>query len=168
MHNIFSKMAKGVDSADVKSLERSHSNSKRWSTIHPFNYTLSIILLGYTNIHVNNHSNVNITSCILKNCILKQCYSLQVSAAVHEVIIALSFGFFYPVLLVIFGIFGVLMVPLTATSGRRYPHIFNLLMWLSFFIGNGNYCESYSYINTKQIIHVQETYFYFCYSNAVG
>lgn len=61
------------------------------------------------------------------------------SAVAHEVILALSYGFFYPVLLVMFGIFGVLLIPLTATSGRRYPYIFNLLMWLLFFIGNGNY-----------------------------
>lgn len=60
-----------------------------------------------------------------------------VSSIAHEVILALSFGFFYPVLLTEFGLCGLLMVPLTATSGRRYPKTLNLLMWLSFFIGNG-------------------------------
>ncbi|XP_047020979.1 sterol O-acyltransferase 2 [Helicoverpa zea] len=60
-----------------------------------------------------------------------------VSSIAHEVILALSFGFFYPVLLVEFGVLGVIMVPLTATSGKRFPNAFNLIMWLSFFIGNG-------------------------------
>ncbi|XP_050344800.1 sterol O-acyltransferase 2-like isoform X2 [Nymphalis io] len=59
------------------------------------------------------------------------------SAAAHEVILALSFGFFYPVLMIEFGVFGLLMLPLTATSGVRFPKALNLLMWLSFFIGNG-------------------------------
>nr|XP_034840052.1 sterol O-acyltransferase 2 isoform X1 [Maniola hyperantus] len=60
-----------------------------------------------------------------------------VSSAAHEVILALSFGFFYPVLMVQFGVFGLLMLPVTANSGRRFPNTSNLLMWLSFFIGNG-------------------------------
>nr|AIN34701.1 fatty alcohol acetyltransferase [Agrotis segetum] len=60
-----------------------------------------------------------------------------VSSIAHEVILALSFGFFYPVLLVEFGILGVIMVPLTATAGRRFPNVFNVIMWLGFFIGNG-------------------------------
>ncbi|XP_049867069.1 sterol O-acyltransferase 1 [Pectinophora gossypiella] len=60
-----------------------------------------------------------------------------VSAAAHEMILSLSFGYFYPVLLMEFGVVGMLMVPLTATIGRRFPSCFNLLMWLSFFIGNG-------------------------------
>ncbi|CAH0406560.1 unnamed protein product [Chilo suppressalis] len=60
-----------------------------------------------------------------------------VSSIAHEVVLALSFGFFYPVLLLEFGVCGLLMVPLTATTGRRYPNVLNLLMWLSFFFGNG-------------------------------
>ncbi|XP_073944164.1 sterol O-acyltransferase 2 isoform X2 [Choristoneura fumiferana] len=60
-----------------------------------------------------------------------------VSAAAHEVILALSFGFFYPVLMLQFGVLGLLLVPVTAASGRRYPSFMNLLMWLSFFFGNG-------------------------------
>ncbi|OWR43511.1 sterol o-acyltransferase [Danaus plexippus plexippus] len=59
-----------------------------------------------------------------------------VSSIAHEVILILSFGFFYPVLVVEFGVFGVLMLPLTA-SGRRFPRLYNLLMWLVLFIGNG-------------------------------
>ncbi|XP_026495361.2 sterol O-acyltransferase 2 [Vanessa tameamea] len=59
------------------------------------------------------------------------------SAVVHEVILALSFGFFYPVMMIEFGVFGLLMLPLTATTGLRFPSALNLLMWLSFFIGNG-------------------------------
>lgn len=66
-------------------------------------------------------------------------FGLQVSAIAHEVILALSFGFFYPVLLVEFGLIGVVMVPLTAKSGQLFPNAFNLIMWLAFFIGNGNY-----------------------------
>ncbi|XP_075969447.1 sterol O-acyltransferase 2-like isoform X2 [Anticarsia gemmatalis] len=60
-----------------------------------------------------------------------------VSSVAHEVILALSFGFFYPVLLIQFGVLGLIMVPLTSNSGRRYPNAFNLIMWLSFFFGNG-------------------------------
>ncbi|XP_063821616.1 sterol O-acyltransferase 2 [Ostrinia nubilalis] len=60
-----------------------------------------------------------------------------VSSVAHELILALSFGFFYPVLLVQFGVCGLLMLPLTAISGRRFPNALNLIMWLSFFFGNG-------------------------------
>lgn len=60
-----------------------------------------------------------------------------ISSIAHEVILALSFGFFYPVLLMQFGVFGLLMLPLTSSSGRRFPNAFNLIMWLTFFIGNG-------------------------------
>ncbi|KAJ8725563.1 hypothetical protein PYW08_003746 [Mythimna loreyi] len=60
-----------------------------------------------------------------------------VSSIAHELVLALSFGFFYPVLLVEFGVLGVIMVPITATAGRRFPNAFNLIMWLGFFIGNG-------------------------------
>ncbi|CAK1552130.1 unnamed protein product [Leptosia nina] len=60
-----------------------------------------------------------------------------VSSVAHEIILALSFGFFYPVLFLQFGVMGVLLLPLTASAGRRFPSIFNLLMWLSFFIGTG-------------------------------
>ncbi|CAH2074163.1 unnamed protein product, partial [Iphiclides podalirius] len=67
-----------------------------------------------------------------------------VSSLAHEVVLSLSFGFFYPVLLLEFGVFGVLLLPLTATSGRRFPSILNLLMWLSFFFGNGLLWSLYS------------------------
>lgn len=67
-----------------------------------------------------------------------------VSAVAHEIILALSFGFFYPVLLMEFGVFGLLMLPLTASSGRRFPNAFNLIMWLSFFFGNGLLWSLYS------------------------
>ncbi|XP_014358507.2 sterol O-acyltransferase 2 [Papilio machaon] len=60
-----------------------------------------------------------------------------VSAVAHEVILSLSFGFFYPVLMMEFGGLGLLMLPLTASTGRRFPSFLNLMMWLSFFIGNG-------------------------------
>ncbi|XP_059054256.1 sterol O-acyltransferase 1 isoform X1 [Achroia grisella] len=59
------------------------------------------------------------------------------SSVAHEVVLALSFGFFYPVLLIEFGVFGVLLLPLTDAIGRRFPHTLNLLMWVSFFFGNG-------------------------------
>ncbi|XP_072944157.1 sterol O-acyltransferase 2 isoform X1 [Epargyreus clarus] len=60
-----------------------------------------------------------------------------ISAVAHEVILSLSFGFFYPVLLTEFGVLGLLLLPLTATSGLRFPNAFNLFMWLAFFVGNG-------------------------------
>ncbi|KAG7307265.1 hypothetical protein JYU34_007425 [Plutella xylostella] len=60
-----------------------------------------------------------------------------ISAVFHELVLALSFGFFYPVLLVMFGVFGLLCVPLTATCGRLFPGVFNLVMWLTLMVGNG-------------------------------
>ncbi|KAJ8722790.1 hypothetical protein PYW07_003970 [Mythimna separata] len=60
-----------------------------------------------------------------------------VSALAHEIIISLCLGFFYPVLLVEFGVLGVLMIPVSATAGRRFPNFFNVILWSSFFIGNG-------------------------------
>ncbi|KAJ0180450.1 hypothetical protein K1T71_003854 [Dendrolimus kikuchii] len=60
-----------------------------------------------------------------------------ISAVAHEVILAFSFGFFFPVLLIEFGVFGLLFLPLTSASGRRFPEFLNLLIWLSFFLGNG-------------------------------
>ncbi|KAL0841973.1 hypothetical protein ABMA28_014196 [Loxostege sticticalis] len=60
-----------------------------------------------------------------------------VSSLAHELILALSFGFFYPVLLIQFGVCGLLMVPLTTISGRRFPNALNLFMWFTFFLGNG-------------------------------
>ncbi|GBP21906.1 Sterol O-acyltransferase 1 [Eumeta japonica] len=60
-----------------------------------------------------------------------------VSALAHEVVLAASFGFFYPVLFVEFGVIGLLVVPLTAVGGRRHPDFYNFLIWLSFFVGNG-------------------------------
>ncbi|XP_068629583.1 sterol O-acyltransferase 1 [Battus philenor] len=67
-----------------------------------------------------------------------------VSSVAHEVVLSLSFGFFYPVLMMEFGVFGLLLLPLTASSGRRFPSILNLLMWLSFFFGNGLLWSLYS------------------------
>ncbi|XP_053625199.1 sterol O-acyltransferase 1 [Plodia interpunctella] len=60
-----------------------------------------------------------------------------ISAMVHEVILALAFGFFYPVLLLEFGVFGLLFLPITAYAGKRFPNALNLFMWFTFFIGNG-------------------------------
>ncbi|KAJ8725564.1 hypothetical protein PYW08_003747 [Mythimna loreyi] len=60
-----------------------------------------------------------------------------VSAIAHEVFMTLMCGFFYPVLLVQFGVLGVILVPLTEKAGRRYPNAFNLLLWFGFSIGNG-------------------------------
>ncbi|KAJ8725565.1 hypothetical protein PYW08_003748 [Mythimna loreyi] len=67
-----------------------------------------------------------------------------VSSLTHEVIIALCIGFFYPVLLMEFGVLSVILVPLTETAGRRFPNAFNLLLWLCFFIGNGMLASLYS------------------------
>ncbi|KOB70534.1 O-acyltransferase [Operophtera brumata] len=58
-----------------------------------------------------------------------------VSAVAHEVILALSFGFFYPVLLTQFGVFGLMMLPLTSTTGKLFPNALN--MYALEFIPNG-------------------------------
>ncbi|CAG5012695.1 unnamed protein product [Parnassius apollo] len=60
-----------------------------------------------------------------------------VSSVAHEVILALSFGFFYPVLFMEFGVCGLMLLPLTASSGRRFPSALNFCIWLCLFVGNG-------------------------------
>ncbi|XP_045491339.1 sterol O-acyltransferase 1 [Colias croceus] len=67
-----------------------------------------------------------------------------VSSVVHEIVLALSFGFFYPVLFIQFGVMGLLLLPLTSSAGRRFPNMFNFLMWLSFLIGTGILWSLYS------------------------
>ncbi|CAK1582030.1 unnamed protein product [Parnassius mnemosyne] len=60
-----------------------------------------------------------------------------VSSVAHETILVVSFGFFYPVLFIQFGVCGLIFIPLTASSGRRFPSLINFCFWLCLFIGNG-------------------------------
>ncbi|CAK1582029.1 unnamed protein product [Parnassius mnemosyne] len=66
-----------------------------------------------------------------------------VSSVAHEVILALSFGFFYPVVLMEFGVCGLILLALTASSGRRFPRLMNLCIWLCLFLGNGIFWSLY-------------------------
>jgi len=73
-----------------------------------------------------------------------------VSAIVHEYIITLAFGFFYPVLLVMFGGFGVFFVFLT--KFRKGSRFWNVFMWFMLLIGNGILLVCYSreyYVRTS-------------------
>lgn len=64
-----------------------------------------------------------------------------ISAIFHEVILSFSFGFFYPVLLVMFGFFGVLLVFLTK---HATPAVGNIFMWWTLAVGNGVLWSLYS------------------------
>ncbi|XP_050345749.1 sterol O-acyltransferase 2-like [Nymphalis io] len=66
------------------------------------------------------------------------------SAAVHEVVLALSFGFFYPVMMIEFAVFGRLTLPLTDSGGRRFPNAFNIIAWIFLWFGNGLLWSLYS------------------------
>lgn len=61
-----------------------------------------------------------------------------VSAIFHEYIVAFTFGFFYPVMFVMFGGFGFAFVFLNKIITS------NMLMWLSFSLGNGLLFSLYS------------------------
>ncbi|XP_077290770.1 sterol O-acyltransferase 1-like [Arctopsyche grandis] len=56
------------------------------------------------------------------------------SALFHEIIVTFALGFFYPVLLVLFGMFGVLLIFITKHAN---PTTGNIVMWLTLAIGNG-------------------------------
>lgn len=58
----------------------------------------------------------------------------MVSAIVHEYIITFALGFFYPVLFVLFGGFGVWFVFLT---DKRKAPVWNVFMWVTIFSGTG-------------------------------
>uniref|UniRef100_A0A673M2P4 O-acyltransferase n=1 Tax=Sinocyclocheilus rhinocerous TaxID=307959 RepID=A0A673M2P4_9TELE len=58
-----------------------------------------------------------------------------VSAVVHEYVLAICFGFFYPVLFCIFMCFG--MVFNFILNDRRKGPIWNVIMWTALFLGQG-------------------------------
>lgn len=64
-----------------------------------------------------------------------------ISAFIHEVIIAVSMGFFYPILLIMFGGPGVLYAFLPNKELRSL----NIFVWSMFFIGNGFLIMFYSW-----------------------
>ncbi|KAA0203849.1 hypothetical protein HAZT_HAZT000713 [Hyalella azteca] len=55
-----------------------------------------------------------------------------ISSVVHEYILAFAFRFFYPVLLLMFGGFGVVLM-FIKTRARQ----FNVFLWLSLILGTG-------------------------------
>ncbi|XP_027749965.1 sterol O-acyltransferase 1 isoform X1 [Empidonax traillii] len=58
-----------------------------------------------------------------------------VSAVVHEYVLSICFGFFYPVLFCLFTCFGVVF-NFTLNDRRKGP-IWNVIMWTSLFLGQG-------------------------------
>lgn len=68
-----------------------------------------------------------------------------VSAFVHEYALAMGFGFFYPVMFFLFGIFGVTF-NFTMNDKCQRP-VFNVIMWASLFLGQGVqvclYCQEW-------------------------
>ncbi|XP_069088203.1 sterol O-acyltransferase 1 [Pleurodeles waltl] len=58
-----------------------------------------------------------------------------VSAIVHEYVLAICFGFFYPVLFILFMCFGMLFNFIL--HDRRKGPIWNVVMWTSLFLGQG-------------------------------
>eukprot|EP00744_Colponema_vietnamica_P010628 GILI01015002.1.p1 GENE.GILI01015002.1~~GILI01015002.1.p1 ORF type:complete len:607 (+),score=130.50 GILI01015002.1:145-1821(+) len=63
-----------------------------------------------------------------------------ISALIHELIIACAMGFFYPILLLMFGGPGVIFVFMSRANSRVY----NIWMWTMLFIGNGLLLVLYS------------------------
>ena len=76
-----------------------------------------------------------------KNKIISTLTVFLVSAAFHEYILAFAFRFFYPVMLVMFGGFGMLLVFITKKHTKADGNIF---MWLTLFIGTGMLLSLYS------------------------
>nr|XP_004547756.2 sterol O-acyltransferase 1 [Maylandia zebra] len=68
-----------------------------------------------------------------------------VSAVVHEYALAMGFGFFYPVMFLLFAVFGVAF-NFTMTDKRQSP-VCNIIMWVCLFIGQGVqvclYCQEW-------------------------
>ncbi|KAM9796372.1 sterol O-acyltransferase 1 isoform 2-T2 [Syngnathus typhle] len=62
-------------------------------------------------------------------------FVFTVSAVVHEYILAICFGFFYPVLFCLFMCFG-MMFNFILHDQRKGP-IWNIIMWTSLFLGHG-------------------------------
>uniref|UniRef100_I3J0R9 O-acyltransferase n=1 Tax=Oreochromis niloticus TaxID=8128 RepID=I3J0R9_ORENI len=62
-------------------------------------------------------------------------FVFTVSAVVHEYILAICFGFFYPVLFCLFMCFG-MMFNFILHDKRKGP-IWNIIMWTSLFLGQG-------------------------------
>ncbi|KAG7260270.1 hypothetical protein CRUP_021178 [Coryphaenoides rupestris] len=62
-------------------------------------------------------------------------FVFTVSAVVHEYILAICFGFFYPVLFCLFMCFG-MMFNFVLHDQRKGP-IWNIIMWTSLFLGQG-------------------------------
>ncbi|XP_029003489.1 sterol O-acyltransferase 1 [Betta splendens] len=62
-------------------------------------------------------------------------FVFTVSAVVHEYILAVGFGFFYPVLFCLFMTFG-MMFNFILHDRRKGP-IWNIIMWASLFLGQG-------------------------------
>lgn len=56
-----------------------------------------------------------------------------ISALVHEIIIACTFKFFFPILLILFGGPGVFLMQMTTSNNR----LLGILLWLQLIIGNG-------------------------------
>ncbi|XP_071803096.1 sterol O-acyltransferase 1-like [Asterias amurensis] len=57
-----------------------------------------------------------------------------ISAFVHEYVLSFAFGFFYPVLMFLFGGVGFLFIFITSKGSSN---IYNIFVWLSLFMGNG-------------------------------
>ncbi|XP_022081815.1 sterol O-acyltransferase 1-like [Acanthaster planci] len=57
-----------------------------------------------------------------------------ISALVHEYVLSLAFGFFFPVLMVLFGGVGFMFIFIPSNGSSNVQ---NILVWLSLFIGNG-------------------------------
>lgn len=68
-------------------------------------------------------------------------FTFAASALIHEVIMSTAFGFFYPIMFVMFGIFGVSLIFLTSEVD---PKAGNIFMWWALAVGNGIMWSLYS------------------------
>eukprot|EP00475_Leptophrys_vorax_P020405 TRINITY_DN27919_c0_g1_i1.p1 TRINITY_DN27919_c0_g1~~TRINITY_DN27919_c0_g1_i1.p1 ORF type:complete len:559 (-),score=97.37 TRINITY_DN27919_c0_g1_i1:74-1534(-) len=68
--------------------------------------------------------------------------TFSISAVLHEYILWLCFGFFFPLLLILFGVIGVAFIYVTRMM--RGSRGWNLFVWCTLFLGNGMLMVLYS------------------------
>ncbi|XP_065193592.1 sterol O-acyltransferase 1-like [Sycon ciliatum] len=94
----------------------------------------NVVVHDWLHAYVYNDVQMCVPEAYKKNRLVAMFTVFIVSAFVHEYIIAATFGFFFPVLLLMFGGIGVSFVFLTH---QRQSRIWNIFMWVMLFFGNG-------------------------------
>jgi len=74
---------------------------------------------------------------ILKNRQVATVTVFLLSAIVHEYVLMFAFRFFYPMLLFVFGVFGLSFVFLKPKKHGNVSQVWNVFMWITLIVGNG-------------------------------